>query len=93
MKPLAGAAENSRAFYERQREKLLNDIERKKEDITKSNTVKIGADKFVAQNDYVENELKRHTVGLVQLDDFLRIKEQLKDEKPKEKAYGVIITT
>lgn len=66
---------------------MLNDIERKKEDIKQSNQVKIGSDKFVAQNDYVENELKRHTVGLVQLEDFQRIKEQLKDEKPKDKGY------
>ncbi len=64
----------------------MNEIERKKEDIKNNSQVKIGADKFVSQQDYVENALKMQTVGLVQLEDFQRIKEQLKEDKPAVKA-------
>lgn len=44
----------------------------------------IGADKFVGANDWVDNELKRQTVGLVQLEEFQRIREGLDKKRLEE---------
>ncbi|KAJ1569314.1 hypothetical protein HK096_003493 [Nowakowskiella sp. JEL0078] len=71
------------AQLEKEREIFRLEIKRQKEQIEKDNKVRIGADKFVVQNDFVENELKRQTVGLVQLEDFERIQANL-DVRRKE---------
>ncbi|KAI8811434.1 XAP5, circadian clock regulator-domain-containing protein [Cladochytrium replicatum] len=72
------------AILEKQRKTMLDDIAKKKEQITKDTQVKIGSEKFVAQNDVGENELKKHTVGLVRLEDFERIKDALENKRKEE---------
>ncbi|KAI9089599.1 XAP5, circadian clock regulator-domain-containing protein [Phlyctochytrium arcticum] len=77
-------AEGSRALQlEKQRTQMIADYQSQKDRIAKEKQVHIGADKFVAQNDWVDNELKRQTIGLVQLEDFQRIRESL-DQKRRE---------
>ena len=39
--------------------------------------MKIGADKFVSQEDATQSELIKHTIGLVKLEDFQRIRDTL----------------
>ncbi len=39
----------------------------------------------MTQNDYVENELKTQTIGLVQLEDFQRIKVELQKQQQDAK--------
>ncbi|KAJ3026757.1 hypothetical protein HDV00_011638 [Rhizophlyctis rosea] len=79
-----GGAEAARAaMLEKQRTKMMADFQKQKDQISKDKTVHIGADKFVTQNDWVDQELKRQTIGLVQLEDFQRIRESL-DKKRLE---------
>ncbi|KAI8849040.1 XAP5, circadian clock regulator-domain-containing protein [Chytridium lagenaria] len=53
--------------------------------MTPSDTeVKIGSEKFVSQHDLAQSELIKHTVGLVKLEDFQRIR-----ESGQEKARGI----
>jgi protein FAM50 len=75
---------NRQRMMEKQREKMLSDFAKQKEKITKESEVKIGSDKFVSQILDVEAELKRDTVGLVQLDEFQRIRDSLIEKKRKE---------
>eukprot|EP00842_Homolaphlyctis_polyrhiza_P001021 jgi/Hompol1/191/HPOL_005254-RA len=61
-------SEGARAkLLEKERQKMLESISKQKDQISKDKVVKVGADKFVAQYDWVDSELKRQTVGLVQL--------------------------
>ncbi|KAJ3296902.1 hypothetical protein HK104_001053 [Borealophlyctis nickersoniae] len=79
----AGSEASRAAMLEKQRTKMMADFQKQKDQISKDKTVHIGADKFVAQNDWVDTELKRQTIGLVQLEDFTRIRESL-DKKRQE---------
>ena len=83
---------DSQTFFEQQRLRILEKVRLRKEQIIASNIVNLQADKFISQNDSVETELKKKTVGLVQLDEFLKIKEKLnsgvEEEEPKAKGSG-----
>ncbi|KAJ3148284.1 hypothetical protein HDU89_004881 [Geranomyces variabilis] len=80
----AGSEASRAAMLERQRKAMIADFQTQKDRIAKDKQVHIGADKFVAQNDWVDNELKRQTVGLVQLEDFQRIRESLDKKRQEE---------
>ncbi|KAJ3092014.1 hypothetical protein HK102_011641 [Quaeritorhiza haematococci] len=79
----AGSEGQRQMFLEKQREKMLEDVKKKKEEIRRETQVRIGSDKFISQNDFTESELKRQTIGLVQLEDFQRIRETLELEDRK----------
>jgi hypothetical protein len=66
---------------EKERDLMLNDFQKQKERIQKENEVSITASKFVRQVMDNEQGLKRQTVGLVQLEDFLRIKQSIDDQQ------------
>ncbi|KAJ3217818.1 hypothetical protein HDU67_007235 [Dinochytrium kinnereticum] len=68
----------------KQRGQIYDEINKKKDQIRKETEVKIGAEKFVAQNDVVQSELIKHTVGLVKLEDFQRIRENLDKRRQEE---------
>ncbi|KAI8823605.1 XAP5, circadian clock regulator-domain-containing protein [Fimicolochytrium jonesii] len=80
----AGSEASRAAMLEKQRKNMIADFQSQKDRIAKEKQVHIGADKFVAQNDWVDNELKRQTVGLVQLEDFQRIRESLDKQRREE---------
>ncbi|KAJ3158304.1 hypothetical protein HDU86_003013 [Geranomyces michiganensis] len=80
----AGSEASRAAMLEKQRKAMIADYQTQKDRIAKDKQVHIGADKFVAQNDWVDNELKRQTVGLVQLEDFQRIRESLDKKRQEE---------
>ena len=42
--------------------------------------------RFVGQNDSVEDSLKRHTVGLVHLEDFQARRKELEEERARAAA-------
>ena len=48
----------------------------------------MGSDKFVVQTDWVDSELKRQTVGLVNLEDFQRIRSTLEEQNRLKKDSG-----
>ncbi|KAI8586654.1 XAP5, circadian clock regulator-domain-containing protein [Geranomyces variabilis] len=80
----AGSEASRAAMLEKQRKAMIADFQTQKDRIAKDKQVHLGADKFVAQNDWVDNELKRQTVGLVQLEDFQRIRESLDKKRQEE---------
>ncbi|KAJ1813641.1 alpha-1,6- mannosyltransferase [Coemansia sp. RSA 2599] len=49
-----------------------------------------GAQRFVAKQESVEARLKQSTIGLVQLSDFQRIKNELEEERQREAAQTLI---
>ncbi|KAL7747027.1 hypothetical protein RI367_007640 [Sorochytrium milnesiophthora] len=78
-------SENSRrAALEKERERMMSDLRKKKEQISKESEVKVSSDKFVAQFDSVEDELKRGTIGLVNLEDFRQLRAQLEKKREQE---------
>ncbi|KAI9331713.1 XAP5, circadian clock regulator-domain-containing protein [Obelidium mucronatum] len=83
-------AEGQRAMaLEKQREQMMDDFKKQKDQIKKDNEVRIGADKFVAQVDSIQSDLIKHTVGLVRLEDFQKIKETLHKKRQEEIERGL----
>ncbi|KAJ3024118.1 hypothetical protein HKX48_006474 [Thoreauomyces humboldtii] len=80
----AGSEASRATMLEKKRKEMMLDFQNQKDKIAKDKTVHIGADKFIAQNDWVDNELKRQTVGLVQLEDFQRIRESLDKQRQED---------
>ncbi|KAJ1503746.1 hypothetical protein HMI54_003850, partial [Coelomomyces lativittatus] len=72
---------NRRAMMEKEREKMLSEFARKKEQISKESEVHIGSDKYVSQNHDVESQLKFDTVGLVNLEEYRSIREKLEKKR------------
>ncbi|KAJ3104887.1 hypothetical protein HDU97_008745 [Phlyctochytrium planicorne] len=68
----------------RQRDQIFEEVNKKKEQIRKQNEVKIGSEKFISQSDVVQSELIKHTVGLVKLEDFQRIRDNLNKKRQEE---------
>ena len=48
--------------------------------------IKIGTDKFVAQADWKDSQLKSQTVGLVKLEDFQRIRNEIEEKGEKSQV-------
>ncbi|KAG0230521.1 XAP5, circadian clock regulator-domain-containing protein [Mortierella sp. GBAus27b] len=71
---------------EKQREKMMSEFEQQRAQIAKDNEVKVSADKFVVQHDNVEDALKKSTVGLVNLSDFRKVRQELEELKKREAA-------
>ncbi|ORX82842.1 XAP5-domain-containing protein [Basidiobolus meristosporus CBS 931.73] len=78
------------AMLEKQRQKMLDDFEKKREQITKDSKVRIGSDKFVSQHDSTETMLKKSTIGLVQLEDFQRIRSEIELRRAQEAAKTLV---
>ncbi|KAL4067906.1 XAP5, circadian clock regulator-domain-containing protein [Scleroderma yunnanense] len=66
----------NREEYERQRQKLINETEKSRP----------SANKFVGQNDSMEDTLKNSTVGLVRLEDFQQRRKEIEEAKAREAA-------
>ncbi|KAJ3075403.1 hypothetical protein HDU98_008232 [Podochytrium sp. JEL0797] len=71
---------------------MYEDIRKQKDKISKDAEVRIGKDKFVTQTDSVQSELIKHTVGLVKLEDFQKIKESLHKKRQEEIERGLSAT-
>ncbi|KAI9149841.1 hypothetical protein H9P43_010020 [Blastocladiella emersonii ATCC 22665] len=86
----SAAESGRRAHREKEREKMLSEFARKKEQIAKDNEVRSSADRFVSTTADVESQLKMDTVGLVHLDEYRSIRERLEH---KRKADGMLGST
>ncbi|KAF9926982.1 hypothetical protein FBU30_003591 [Linnemannia zychae] len=71
---------------EKAREKMMAEFEQQRIQIAKDNEVKASADKFVSQNVNVEEALKKSTIGLVNLKDFKKVRQELEELKKREAA-------
>ncbi|KAF8911975.1 XAP5-domain-containing protein [Gymnopilus junonius] len=65
-----------REEYERQKQSLINETEK----------ARPSANRFVGQNDSMEESLKNSTVGLVRLEDFQQRRKELEEAKAREAA-------
>jgi len=65
-----------RQEYERQKQALVNETEK----------ARPSNNKFVGQNDSMEESLKKSTVGLVRLEDFQQRRKELEEAKAREAA-------
>ncbi|KAG1756638.1 XAP5, circadian clock regulator-domain-containing protein [Suillus paluster] len=66
----------NREEYERQRQTLINETEKSRPSVNK----------FVGQNDSMEDTLKNQTIGLVRLEDFQQRRKELEEAKAREAA-------
>ncbi|KAJ3026206.1 UNVERIFIED_CONTAM: hypothetical protein HDU68_006010 [Siphonaria sp. JEL0065] len=86
-------SEGMRAMaLEKERTLMMDGFKKQKEQIKKDTEVRIGADKFVAQTDSIQSDLIKHTVGLVKLEDFQKIKETLNKKRQEEIERGLNAT-
>jgi protein FAM50 len=65
-----------REEYERQKQILINETEK----------ARPSANRFVGQNDSVEDSLKNRTVGLVHLEEFQQRRKELEEQRAREAA-------
>lgn len=66
----------NREEFERQKQNLINETEKSRP----------SANKFVGQNDSMEDTLKNSTIGLVHLEDFQQRRKALEEAKAREAA-------
>ena len=66
---------------ESERQQLMTDIQREREKIVADSHIDISANRFVSAKLDVESSLKRDTIGLVQLNQFQKIREQLEQKE------------
>ncbi|KAJ3206215.1 hypothetical protein HDU83_007048 [Entophlyctis luteolus] len=74
---------------ETERSQIYSEIKKQKEKISKDAEVRIGSDKFVSQVDSAQSDLIKHTVGLVKLEDFQKIKASLNQKRQEEIERGL----
>lgn len=65
-----------REEFERQKQTLINETEK----------ARPSTNRFVGQNDSMEESLKNSTVGLVRLEDFQQRRKELEEKKAREAA-------
>ncbi|PCH38180.1 XAP5-domain-containing protein [Wolfiporia cocos MD-104 SS10] len=73
---LAKQRNQMREEYERQKQTLINETEK----------ARPSSNRFVGQNDSMEDTLKQSTVGLVRLEDFQQKRKELEEAKAREAA-------
>ncbi|KZV89911.1 hypothetical protein EXIGLDRAFT_771280 [Exidia glandulosa HHB12029] len=79
---------------EKQRKEAQDEFERKKAAIVQeTEKARPSTQRFVGQNDSMEDTLKQTTVGLVYLDDFTRRREELEEMKAREAAKTAELKT
>ncbi|KAJ1932090.1 hypothetical protein FBU59_006486, partial [Linderina macrospora] len=75
---------------QQQRAREHSETESKRRRITRDNSVKHSSERFVEQANSVETKLKLSTVGLVKLEEFQRIKEELEEERQRKAANTLV---
>ncbi|KAI0320722.1 XAP5-domain-containing protein [Amylostereum chailletii] len=73
---LAKQRNQAREEFERQKQQLINETEK----------ARPSAQRFVGQNDSMEESLKKSTVGLVRLEEFQQRRKELEEAKAREAA-------
>ena len=71
----------------KQRSQMREEFERQKQTIVQeTEKARPSANRFVGQNDSMEDTLKQSTVGLVRLEDFQQRRKELEEAKAREAA-------
>ncbi|KAI7849061.1 FAM50A protein [Circinella umbellata] len=74
------------AMLEKARRKIYEESEKERQKISKQNEVRVGSDKFVTTTSDIESQLKSSTIGLTELRDYRKIKENLQEQQMREAA-------
>lgn len=73
--------------FAKQRIQMREEFERKKQIlINETEKARPSANRFVGQNDSLEDSLHHKTIGLVKLEDFQKTKKELEEAKAREAA-------
>ncbi|KAI9305784.1 FAM50A protein [Cunninghamella echinulata] len=75
-----------RKQLEKARQKIYEESEKEKQRIAKLNEVRVGSDKFAAATTDIESQLKTSTIGLTELSDYRKIRENLEEQQKREAA-------
>ncbi|KAI8070386.1 FAM50A protein [Gongronella butleri] len=75
-----------RKGLEKARQKIYDDTERERQRINKLNEVRVGSSKFAAASNDIESQLKTRAIGLTELSDYRKIKENLEEQQKREAA-------
>ena len=71
----------------KQRNQMREEFERQKQNlIQETEKARPSSNRFVGQNDSMEDTLKKSTVGLVRLEDFQQRRKELEEAKAREAA-------
>ncbi len=82
--PAEGRREDAIA---KERDKLRQEFERQKQNlINETEKARPSSNRFVGQNDSMEDHLKNQTVGLVRLEEFQQKRRELEEAKAREAA-------
>ncbi|KAI8391480.1 FAM50A protein [Radiomyces spectabilis] len=71
---------------EKARRKIYEESERERAKIAKQNEVRVGSDKFAAAKSDIESQLRSSTIGLTELRDYRKIRENLEEQQQREAA-------
>ncbi|EIN07249.1 XAP5-domain-containing protein [Punctularia strigosozonata HHB-11173 SS5] len=72
---------------EKERDKMREEFQRQKQQlINETEKARPSSSRFVGQNDSMEDSLKKHTVGLVRLEDFQQRRKEIEEAKAREAA-------
>ncbi|KAG9102823.1 hypothetical protein FRC06_001012 [Ceratobasidium sp. 370] len=86
---MAGSQSEARrqAALVNQRKEMMDEFDRQKDAMLKeTEKSRPGANRFVGQNDSMEESLKKSTIGLVKLEDFQNKRKELEEAKAREAA-------
>ncbi|KAI8333221.1 FAM50A protein [Blakeslea trispora] len=73
-------------MLEKQRQKIYEESEKERQRNAKMSEVRVGSDKFVKTKTDIETQLKTSTIGLTELKDYRKIRENLEEQQKREAA-------
>ncbi|KAI9334323.1 FAM50A protein [Pilaira anomala] len=74
------------SMLEKQRQKIYAESEKERQKNAKLSEVRVGSDKFVKTKTDIESQLKSSTIGLTELKDYRKIRENLEEQQKREAA-------
>ncbi|KAK4510080.1 uncharacterized protein ATC70_006249 [Mucor velutinosus] len=74
------------SMLEKQRQKIYEESEKERQKNAKMSEVRVGSDKFVTTKTDIESQLKSSTIGLTELKDYRKIRENLEEQQKREAA-------
>ncbi|CEP15800.1 hypothetical protein [Parasitella parasitica] len=74
------------SMLEKQRQKIYEESEKERQRNAKMSEVRVGSDKFVTTKADIESQLKSSTIGLTELKDYRKIRENLEEQQKREAA-------
>ncbi|KAI8977014.1 XAP5, circadian clock regulator-domain-containing protein [Mycotypha africana] len=74
------------SMLQKQRQKIYEESEKERQKAAKMSEVRVGSDKFAKAKSDIESQLKTSTIGLTELKDYRKIRENLEEQQKREAA-------